>query len=67
MFQSVGLMIFILIPTLTFAAGNVVPQFATLDPSRGSDWCWCYLVVVIEVITSAAGAGASSEKAEEIP
>jgi Mg/Co/Ni transporter MgtE len=28
MFQSVALMIFILIPTLTFAAGNVAPQFA---------------------------------------
>jgi hypothetical protein len=41
MFQSVALMIFLLIPTLTFA-GNVAPQFATPNPSRGSDWRWCH-------------------------
>src|SRR5947207_425461 len=39
MFQSVALMIFILIPMLTFAAGKVAPQFATPNPSRERDWC----------------------------
>jgi hypothetical protein len=38
MFQSVALMIFILIPTLTFATGKAAPQFATPNPSRGGDW-----------------------------
>jgi uncharacterized membrane protein len=38
MFQSVALMIFILIPMLTFAARNVAPQFATPHPSRGADF-----------------------------
>jgi hypothetical protein len=36
-FQSVALMIFILIPTL-FAAGNVAPQLATPNRFRGSDF-----------------------------
>ena len=35
LFQSVALRISILIPTLTFAAGNVAPQFATANPSAG--------------------------------
>jgi len=38
MFQSVALVIFILIPALTFAAGNVAPQFTTPNSSRGSDF-----------------------------
>ena len=33
LFQSVALRISILIPTLTFAAGNVAPQLATANPS----------------------------------
>ena len=38
MLQSVALMIFILIPTLTFAAGSVAPQFTTPNPFRGADF-----------------------------